>query len=268
MWKIQHPSGRWENNELHVPLGRPIVLTMTSEDVIHSFFVPAFRVKMDVVPGTYTRLPFRPTRAGVFRLFCAEFCGTDHSKMVGTVTVMQPAEYERWLQKGPTAEALALAGQRLFIGNGCNGCHGANASVRAPRLEGIYGKPIPIQIPPSGVSPQALRQVLPSVPATTIIADERYIHDSIVLPEKEIAAGFSPIMPTFRNRLTEQEILQIVAYIKSLGNRTIIEPDQTERERSGGVSAEEYRARVGFTPANVDSITAGSNRQPARGGSR
>jgi cytochrome c oxidase subunit 2 len=219
--------------------------------VAHAFFVPEFRLKTDVYPGKYATLSFTATKTGTFKLFCAEFCGTLHSQMIGTVTVMDPAAYEQWLQEGPTPQALAAAGQVLFIKHGCNGCHGANSSVRAPRLEGIYGKPIPIQLPPAGVSPKVLPELLKRVPATTIIANDRYIHDSIVLPEKEIAAGYNPIMPTFKNRLKEEEIVQLVAYIKSLGTSRIYQADTGEKERSEGLSAEEYRSRVGFTPPNV-----------------
>jgi cytochrome c oxidase subunit 2 len=269
MWKVQHPEGRWENNELHVPIGRAVSLTMTSEDVIHSFFVPAFRVHQDVVPGEYTHLWFTPTLPGVYPLYCAQFCGTLHSQMVGTVTVMQPAEYEAWLTTGTTQESLAAAGQRLFIQHGCNGCHGPNAAVRAPSLVGIYGKPIPIQIPPEGVPPARLQDVIKTVPATTIIADSRYIHDSIVLPEKEIAAGFKPIMPTFKNRLKEEDILKIVAYIKSLANGPGKGVSDT-RVREGEtrtLSADEYQARVGFVPANLNAVTSGAETAPAAPGS-
>src|SRR5689334_19200402 len=148
MWKIQHPEGRWENNELHVPVGRPIRLTMTATDVIHSFFVPAFRLHQDVVPGSYQQIWFTPTKIGEYHLFCSQFCGTLHSQMTGTVTVMDPADYEQWLRAGTSSQTLADMGHNLFIQHGCSGCHGGNGSVRAPRLDGIYGRPIPVQIPP------------------------------------------------------------------------------------------------------------------------
>jgi len=245
MWKAQHPEGRWENNSLHVPLGRPVVLTMTSEDVIHAFYVPAFRLKKDVLPGEYTQLAFTPTKAGDFRLFCAEFCGTLHSQMIGTVTVMEPADYEVWLREGTPQRSLAEEGRSLFISKGCSGCHSANSSVRAPRLEGIYGKPVPIQIPRPGVP-------LERIPATTIIADTKYIHDSILLPEKQVRAGFRPIMPTFKNRLTEEQILKIAAYIRSLSTQT--PTDNTSRNPTASLSAEDYRARTGFVPTNIKGL--------------
>jgi cytochrome c oxidase subunit 2 len=245
MWKAQHPEGRWENNTLHVPLGRPVVLTMTSEDVIHAFYVPAFRLKKDVVPGEYTQLAFTPTKAGDFHLFCAEFCGTLHSQMVGTVTVMQPSDYEKWLREGSVPQSMAEEGRRLFISNGCSGCHGANASVRAPRLEGVYGRPVPIQIPRPGVP-------LEKIAATTITADNKYIHDSILLPEKQVRAGFRPIMPTFKNRLTEEQILKIVAYIKSLSQQTPTE--NVSPNPTSALSAEDYRSRTGFVPTNIKGL--------------
>jgi cytochrome c oxidase subunit 2 len=267
MWKLQHPEGRWEMNELHVPVGRPITLTMTSEDVIHSFFVPEFRLHQDVIPGEYTQTWFQPIRVGTYHLFCAQFCGTNHSTMTGTVTVMAPADYEEWLSTGSNQQTLAQEGARLFMQHGCSGCHGGNASVRAPSLVGIYGKPVAVQVPPPGTPPQALVALLPKIAATTVIADNRYIHDSIVLPEKEIAGGYRPIMPSFKNRLTEEEILKLVAYIRSLANDTGATVTSgsaaaaTQGPPSRGLTLEEYKARVGFTPANIKALTAGSERQ-------
>lgn len=256
MWKLQHPEGRWEMNELHIPVNRPVQLVMTSEDVIHAFFVPAFRLKQDVIPGQYTRMWFKPTKVGTYHLFCAEFCGTLHSRMTGTVTVMEQADYEAWLAGGNQALTSSAVGQRLFIQNGCNGCHGPNSSVRAPLLDGIFGKPIPVQIPKPG-------QGLETTPATTIIADQRYIHDAIVLPDQEVAAGYKPIMPTFKNRITEEQILQITAYIRSLGTRgggkTEGTRNQGGQRQSTSLSEEEYKTRVGFTPENIKSLTAGQS---------
>ena len=198
MWKLQHPGGQREVNELHVPVGRAVRLTMTSQDVIHDFFVPAFRVKHDVLPGRYTTLWFRPTKTGEFHLFCAELCGTDHSMMRGRIVVMQPAEYARWLERGDPV-GLAARGAADFRQFGCSGCHGDSATVHAPKLQGLFGKPVPL----SG--------------GGTVVFDERYIHDSILLPRKEVAAGYEPIMPSFEGRISEEQILEIVAYLKSLG---------------------------------------------------
>jgi len=264
MWKIQHPEGRWENNELHVPLGRPTELIITSEDVIHAFFIPAFRTKIDAIPGDYTRLWFTPTRTGTYPFFCAEFCGTLHSQMIGTVTVLDPADYERWLTEGDNRGTLAEAGQKLFIKSGCDGCHGPASSVRAPWLEGIFGKPVPVQIPQSGVP-------LEKTPATTILADDRYIHDAIVLPEQEVAAGYQPIMPTFKNRLTEEEIFQLTAYIRSLADKDSPRESADQPRHPVKMTPGDYKARVGFEPSNMKSIQNGpvgtpDPKQPPQGG--
>ena len=179
--------------------------------------------------------------------------------MTGTVYVMNPTDYEQWLRAGPSPQTLADEGHQLFIQHGCSGCHGGNGSVRAPRLDGIYGRPVPVQIPPEGLVGAALYAALRQTTATTMTADDRYIHDSIVLPEKEVAAGYLPVMPTFKNRLTEEEIFQLTAYIKSLAT--------PEGQRALGVSMPptrtlspaEYRARTGFIPANIKSLTGGSS---------
>jgi len=204
MWYLQHPQGRSETNELHVPLGRPVKLNMTSQDVIHSFFIPAFRVKQDVLPGRYTSLWFEPTQAGVFDLFCAEYCGTNHSIMIGKVHVMEPADYEAWLSQKGAGPSQAEEGERLFVQNHCAGCHRGSQTVHAPKLEGVYGRPVPIQ------DGEGVRFVT---------ADDRYIRDSILLPKDEVVAGYEPIMPSFKDRISEPDLLKIIAYIKSLANR-------------------------------------------------
>jgi cytochrome c oxidase subunit II len=201
MWKLQHAEGKKEINELHVPLDRAVNLTMTSEDVIHSFFIPAFRVKQDAVPGRYTGEWFRPTKPGEYHLFCAEYCGTRHSGMIGRIVVMEPADYEHWLTSGETSEAVALAGERLFRDRGCSGCHSDNSQFHAPLLEGVYGKPVPL----------STGEVVP--------ADDHYLRDSILLPAKQISAGYENIMPSYTGRLSEEEIMQILAYLKSIGDQ-------------------------------------------------
>lgn len=197
MWKAQHASGQREIDELHVPVGQAVQLIMTSEDVIHSFFVPVFRIKRDVLPGRYTTIWFKPTRTGEFHLFCAEYCGTSHAKMGGRVVVMAPAQYAEWLARGNNVGMTAQGAER-FRQYGCSGCHGENATVRAPKLGGIFGKPVPVK------------------GGGTVVADEVYIRDSILLPLKDIAAGYEPIMPSFAGRIGEDEIMQIIAYLKSL----------------------------------------------------
>jgi cytochrome c oxidase subunit 2 len=201
MWKIQHPDGRREFNELHVPVNRDIKLTMISEDVIHDFFVPAFRAKMDVLPGRYTTLWFRATKTGRYHLFCAQYCGTDHSYMGGWVIVMEPSEYQAWLTGGSNSESLEQSGQRLFTQLACVSCHGEGQGPgpRAPGLRGVYGSKVKLN---GGL---------------TVVADDAYIRESILDPQAKIVAGYGPIMPTFQGVISEDQLLQLIAYVKSLG---------------------------------------------------
>ena len=201
MWKIQHPEGNREINELHVPLGKSIKLTMASQDVIHSFYLPAFRIKQDVLPGRYTTEWFTPTKAGTYHIFCAEYCGTIHSGMIGSIVVMEPSQFQNWLTSGKPGDSLAQSGDRLFRELGCSGCHMGNSQIRAPRLEGLFGRPVPL------ASGKIVR------------ADEGYIRDSILLPQADVTAGYEPLMPTYAGRLSEEQVMELVAYIKSLGTR-------------------------------------------------
>jgi len=198
MWKIEHPNGAREINTLHVPTNRTVALNITSQDVIHSFYLPAFRIKHDAVPGMQSQLWFEATKPGEYRMFCAEYCGTDHSRMRGKVVVMTPADYADWLDRQGHDIAPAAEGRELFRTYGCSGCHMGKSSVNAPKLAGIYGRAI-------GLSD-----------GSTVVADDAYIRDSILQPKKQIAAGFEPIMPSFAGRIPEDELQQIVAYIKSL----------------------------------------------------
>jgi cytochrome c oxidase subunit 2 len=206
MWEVRHPGGKGERNELHIPLGKPVKLLMISQDVIHSFFVPVFRVKQDVLPGRYTSMWFQPNRTGKFHLFCAEYCGTKHSGMIGWVVVMDPADYQRWLASGTSEPTMAQEGARLFRSYGCSGCHGVNATVRAPLLDGVFGHPVPLE------------------GGSIVTADEKYIRDSILLPASQVVAGYKPVMPTFQGRIPEDEILKIIAYIKALAKEERVEP--------------------------------------------
>jgi cytochrome c oxidase subunit 2 len=199
MWKLQHPEGQREINELHVPVGRPVKLTMATEDVIHSFYIPAFRVKNDVVPGRYTSLWFTPTKVGKYHLFCAEYCGTQHSGMKGWVYVMEQVDYENWLSGRATGETIVQAGQRLFERMGCHSCHRSDAPGRGPVLEGVFGSTVVLQ------------------DGRKVIVDESYIRESILRPSARIVAGFRTQMPTFQGQITEEGLLEIIAYIKSLG---------------------------------------------------
>lgn len=204
MWKFEHAGGQREINELHVPVGRAIRLTMTSQDVIHSLYLPALRIKQDVLPGRYTQEWFRASATGTFPLRCAEFCGTDHSLMGGRLIVQTPAEFARWQAQAGADRSLAEQGRAQFDRLGCAGCHGGNAqgqegAVRAPPLAGLYGRPVPL------------------ADGSIVRADDQYIHDAIMLPNKQVAAGYRPIMPPFGNVLDEEQVAQLEAYIRSLG---------------------------------------------------
>jgi cytochrome c oxidase subunit 2 len=195
MWKIQHPGGRSEIDELHVPVNEPIKLTMTSEDVIHDFFVPAFRVKKDVLPGRYTSIWFIATKVGKFHLFCGQYCGTNHSKMRGWVYVMKPDDYERWLSGGEKTQTMAEAGAKLYEQYACITCHGTG---KGPPFVDLYGSKVRLST------------------GQTVVADEAYLRESILFPTAQIVAGYKPIMPTFKGQLTEDQVLDLIAYIKSL----------------------------------------------------
>jgi cytochrome c oxidase subunit 2 len=199
MWKIQHSTGQREINELHVPVGRKIKLIMTTEDVIHDFFVPAFRIKMDVVPGKYTTEWFEPTKTGTYRLFCAEYCGMNHSGMIGHIVVMEPREFDNWLSGNTANQTPAVAGQQLFQSLGCVSCHGANGEGgRGPTLAGLFGRQTQL------------------TNGQTIRADEAYLRESIINPQAKIVEGFGPIMPTFQGQISEDQLVQLLAFIKSL----------------------------------------------------
>ena len=199
MWKLQHPQGRREINTLHVPAHTPIRLRMISEDVIHSFFVPAFRVKRDVLPGRYAQLWFEATRPGEYDLYCTEYCGTDHADMRGKVVVMDPSEYTRWLEES-TEETMEVAGGRLFEQFRCNTCHHAGPDARGPHLAALFGTRIATVDGPAPV-------------------DEEYLRESILRPRAQVHAGYEAIMPTFENQLNEEQIFQLIEYIKSLGDQ-------------------------------------------------
>jgi cytochrome c oxidase subunit 2 len=204
MWKIQHPTGQSEINELHVPLGQKIALTMISEDVIHSFFVPAFRVKKDVLPGMYSELWFEPTRVGTYHLFCAEYCGTKHSEMVGRVVVLDPAEYQAWLDGRPSERNPIEAGALLFQNLRCDTCHPVGAPMaagllpRGPDLAGRFGSDVTL------ADGQKVR------------FDERYVRESVLEPAKRLSQGFQALMPSYKGQVGESDLLALIAYLKSL----------------------------------------------------
>jgi cytochrome c oxidase subunit 2 len=197
MWKVQHLGGRREINELHVPVGRVVKLTMTSEDVIHSFYVPAFRVKNDVLPGRYTTLWFEATKVGEYHLFCAEYCGTKHSQMVGKVVVMEARDFQAWLGEGSSG-SLAGAGEKLFNDLGCNTCHTGDSRARGPELRGLFGKRVKL------------------VDGSEALADESYLRESILTPQKRVVAGYQAIMPSYVAQLDEEKVIQLIAYLKTM----------------------------------------------------
>jgi cytochrome c oxidase subunit II len=201
MWHLQHPEGPREINELHVPVGVPVKLTMTSEDVIHDFYVPAFRVKKDVLPGRYTSLWFQATKTGTYHLFCGQYCGADHAEMIGWVYVMTPTDYASWLSGGARNESMAQTGERLFNQLGCVTCHVTDNSGRGPSLVGIFGKP------------EKLRN------GETRVVDETLIRQAIVTPNSLLLPNYAPVMPTFQGQINEEQVLQLIAYVKSLGTQ-------------------------------------------------
>jgi cytochrome c oxidase subunit II len=197
MWKFQHPEGQREINELHVPVGVPVKVLLTSEDVIHSFFVPDFRVHMDVLPGRYTSVWFEATRPDTYKLFCSQYCGTGHATMIGTVIAMNPVDYERWLRYRAEG-SLGLQGRKTFLKYRCLSCHSANENARAPVLEELYGKTVHLR---DGLA---------------VLADEAYIRESILDPSAKIVAGYENIMPTFKGQVTEEEIYELIAFVRAL----------------------------------------------------
>jgi cytochrome c oxidase subunit II len=197
MWKIEHMEGQREINELHVPVGQNVKMVMTSQDVIHSFFIPAFRLKQDVIPGRYTTLWFNATTPGVYHLFCAEYCGTSHSGMIGNVVVMSPQDYSQWMAGGPSAP-LPEQGKQLFASLGCSTCHRFDIQGRGPNLQNAFGKPVLLE------------------DGRTLTMDENYVRESILNPTAKIVSGFKPVMPTFQGLVSDEQLNALVAYVKSL----------------------------------------------------
>jgi cytochrome c oxidase subunit 2 len=205
MWKLEHAEGQREINELHVPVGRDVKLIMTSQDVIHSFYIPAFRIKQDVLPGRYTVEWFRATKPGTYHLFCAEYCGTQHSGMVGSIVVMEPAQYEAWMSGGQTGP-LSATGEKIFSELGCATCHRSDTQGRGPNLQRVFGKPVLLE------------------DGRTVFADENYIRESILDPGAKIVNGYKPVMSTFQGLVSEEQLNALVAYVKSLSTAKPGEP--------------------------------------------
>jgi cytochrome c oxidase subunit 2 len=236
MWKLQYTNGQREINELHVPVGRPVKLTMTSQDVIHSFFVPAFRIKQDVLPGRYTSIWFEATRAGKFHLFCAEYCGTKHSGMIGWVYAMEPREYQNWLEQGGAEGSLAAEGEKLFHQYACANCHHFDNQGRCPNLRNLYGTKVEIEN------------------GDLVTVDDTYIRNKLMNPREQVPNGFAPIMPTFQGQLSEEQIIALIAFIRSIGPQT-----NTQQPTQSGSVPGEYGSQRGIAGPGSTSI---SNTKP------
>jgi len=254
MWKFQHPQGVREINDLHVPVGQPIRVTMTSQDVIHSLYLPAFRVKADVLPGRYTTVWFKPTKVGKYHLFCAEYCGTEHSKMGGTIHVMEQAEYDAWLASGGVGTTLQASGAALFEQLACHTCHRLGdapapegLAPRAPSLEGVFGTRVALTT------------------GREVEVDEDYIRESILNPRAKIVAGWQPIMPTYQGQVSEEQLNELVAYIKDLGPP----PSPADATPAMGTTpaAETTAAAVSTLGGANSTAEAVTELEPAAGGS-
>jgi cytochrome c oxidase subunit 2 len=202
MWKFQYPGGQREIDSLHVPVGRPVVVELASQDVIHSLFIPAFRVKQDAVPGRATDVWFEADKPGTYQLYCSEFCGTEHVKMHGDIVVMEQTAYADWLARRGVHESVAQQGEQLFRQFGCSGCHFPKSDVHAPSLVGLYGR------------------IVHLTDGSAVVADRQYIMDSILLPKKQIVIGYAPIMPSFAGQVGEEDLMKLLAYIESLSAET------------------------------------------------
>jgi cytochrome c oxidase subunit 2 len=200
MWKAEHPGGQHEINALHVPTGRPVQLTMISQDVFHSFSIPAFRVKREVIPGRYSTVWFQATEPGTYHLFCTQYCGTQHSGMIGEITVLTPDNYKKWLQESTSGMSLAQNGERLFASMGCNSCHSGNAAARGPNLAGVYGTKLTL------------------TDGSQVLVNDAYLRDAILNPSQHVTAGYAPIMPTYQGQISEDGLIDLVEYLKNLQN--------------------------------------------------
>jgi cytochrome c oxidase subunit 2 len=198
MWKAEHPGGQHEINALHIPTGQPIQLTMISQDVFHSFSIPDFRVKREVIPGRYSTVWFQATQPGVYHLFCTQYCGTQHSGMVGQITVLTPGDYKKWLQESTSGMSLAQNGERIFASLGCNQCHSGTAAARGPNLAGVYGSKLAL------------------TDGSQVLVNDAYLRDAILNPSQHVTAGFAPIMPTYQGQISEDGLIDLVEYIKNL----------------------------------------------------
>ena len=205
MWKAEHPGGQHEINSLHVPTGRAVQLTLISQDVFHSFSIPAFRVKREAIPGRYTNVWFEATTPGTYHLFCTQYCGTNHSQMIGDVVVMKPEDYRKWLNESTSGMSLAQNGERLFASLSCNACHSGVAGARGPSLADLYGSKVTF------------------TDGTTRTVDDAYLRQHILNPSEQVPQGYAPIMPTFQGQISEDGVISLVEFIKTLHSNYRIE---------------------------------------------
>jgi cytochrome c oxidase subunit II len=198
MWKAEHPGGQHEINALHVPIGRPVQLTMISQDVFHSFSIPDFRVKREVIPGRYSTVWFQATEPGTYHIFCTQYCGTKHSGMIGEVTALTPEDYQKWTQESTSGTSLSQNGERLFASMGCNACHSGSAAARGPNLAGVYGSKLQL------------------ANGSQVLVNDAYLRDAILNPSQHVTAGYAPIMPTYQGQISEEGLIDLVEYVKTL----------------------------------------------------
>ena len=212
MWKAEHEGGQHEINALHVPTGRAVQLTMISQDVFHSFSIPDFRIKREVIPGRYSTVWFEATTPGTYHIFCTQYCGTNHSAMIGAVTVLSPEDYEKWTQGSTSGTSLAQNGERLFASMGCNACHSGSAAARGPNLAGVYGSKLQLT---SG---------------SQVLVNDAYLRDAILNPSQHVTAGYAPIMPTYQGQVSEDGLIDLVEYIKNMQNNYRVQQTLTTSE--------------------------------------
>jgi cytochrome c oxidase subunit 2 len=214
MWKAEHPGGQHEINALHVPTGQPIQLTMISQDVFHSFSIPDFRIKREVIPGRYSTVWFEATTPGTYHLFCTQYCGTNHSVMIGEITVLSPDDYKKWTEESTSGMSLAQNGERLFASMGCNACHSGSAAARGPNLAGVFGSKLAL------------------TNGSEVLVNEAYLRDAILNPSQHITAGYAPIMPTYQGQLSEDGLIDLVEYLKTLNTNFRVQQTLTTSQSS------------------------------------
>ena len=233
MWKAEHPGGQHEINALHVPIGRPVQLTMISQDVFHSFSIPDFRVKREVIPGRYSTVWFQATEAGTYHLFCTQYCGTAHSAMIGQIIAMSPDDYTKWTQQSTSGMSLAQNGERLFSSMGCNACHSGNAAARGPNLAGVYNSKLQL------------------TNGSQVLVNDAYLRDAILNPSQHVTAGYAPIMPTYQGQISEEGLIDLVEFIKNL--------DSNYRVKQTLVTAQSDQAAPSTPPPVITQQGPGSS---------